>query len=104
MTTYTSSARTVGDARRLYLEVATSSGAPINSDVTLLIETPAGAVSRFVSTSTGSSEIVHEATGVYYRIVESTAPGDYRYFWRSTGVVHQSTDGRWAVRPEAVST
>lgn len=104
MATYTSSARTVGDTRRLYLDVATSSGGPINSDITLLIETPLGAVARYTSTSTGSTGVLHEATGVYYRIVESTAPGDYRYFWRSTGAVDMSTDGRWAVRPEAVST
>jgi hypothetical protein len=102
--TNTSSGRTVGDTLRVNVAVATSSGAPVDSDVTVLVGPPAGAVRRYVSTSTGSTGIEHLATGTYRLSVISTGPGDYVYVARSTGLVTQSTYGRWAVAPAPVST
>jgi hypothetical protein len=104
MATYTSSGWTVGDTRRLTLSVASSSGAATNSDITLLVRTPSGAVAEYVSTSTASAGIDHFATGSYRKSIVSTEAGDYRYLWRSTGVITQSTQGRWAVAPPLVST
>jgi len=104
MTTYTSSARTVGDAIRLTLAVTSTAGTATNSDVTLLVETPSGAVARYVSTSTASTGVEHVATGSYRRSVTSTEAGDYHYVWRSTGTILQSTYGRWAVAPAPVSS
>ena len=104
MPTNTSSARSVGDDLRLSLAVASTAGTATNSDITLLVKTPSGAVRRFVSTSTGSTGIDHLATGSYRKTYLSTEAGDYKVMWRSTGVVNQSTSGRWAVRPVVASS
>lgn len=111
MVTKTSTGRSVGDAVRLNFSLTSTGGSATDSDVTLIVEPPAGEPLVLTSTSTAtastslpSTNVVHLATGSYYADVLSTGPGRYAYHWRSTGTIHASTDGAWAVRPAAASS
>jgi hypothetical protein len=95
----TTSARTVGDRVKLNFTInGTTSGTPTDSDITVIVQPPAGDAVVAVSTSTASTGVNHSAAGTYDYSFTTTGAGDYEYWMRSTGAVTVSTGGRIAVR------
>lgn len=97
-----------GDLIRLNFSVTASTVATsyVDSDCKLILDPPRGAAIVWRSTSTGSTGLVHIATGRYQAdiVATSTQYGRWVFDFRSTGTVTQSTSGAWSVRPRRVST
>ena len=95
-----------GDTVRLTFAVTSSTVGTsyVDSDCKLILDKPHGTSVVLTSTSTGSTGLLHIATGRYQADVvpTSTEFGRWAYCFRSTGVVTQSTSGAFAVRPRRV--
>lgn len=97
-----------GDTIRLSFSVTASpvSTAYADADCRLLLLPPVGALRTLRSTSTGSTGIVHDATGRYHADVvpTTTEAGRWAFRFHSTGAVRQAAQGAFAVRRDWSST
>jgi len=104
MTVYTTAAKSVGDRVRLAFTLRTTAGVLTDSDCTVIVQPPVGAVTVEKSTTLSSFPLERVSQGQYRYDFTTTGPGDYQFHFRSTGIIVSSTDGRFAVRPRFAST
>ena len=97
-------AYSLGDAVRLSVVVKTTAGTPVNTGVTLWVNSPSTKVKYGPITSTASTVLDNYATGSWRKTISLTRAGRWTWEWQSTGTVQVTTGGALAVHPAYATT
>ncbi len=92
-------APSVGDDKRLIVVVRNSTGARVNTGMTLVVNSPSTRVVYGPVTSTNSTTLDNTTLGTWQKTINFNRAGRWTYEWSSTGTVNATTGGAYAVHP-----
>lgn len=84
----------IGDVARVRMVFAVGDVPTNPGTTTLYVRRPSGVVDTY----TNISGLVQESTGTFYRDVDCTEAGDWKFFWVGTAPVKLADPGLFKVR------
>ncbi len=94
----------IGDDIRLQVIVTNTTGAVVDTGVTLIVNSPSTRIVYGPVTSTDSTVLDNSTIGTWHKIINPNRAGRWTYQWKSTGTVNVTTGGAFAVRPDLASS